>query len=148
MKHMMLRLKPLSIAGLLTVLVLRCAGVIGESYMSPDTIQGARTIDAEQLIDLVNRDERLIVIDSRIRTDRNLGFIPGSVSLPDTVTDCESLAEVIPEKSGAAIFYCNGPRCRRSDNAVMTATRCGYRNIYWFRGGMEAWRAASYPIDK
>ena len=148
MKPMMLRLKPLSVTGLLTVLILSCANSIGDSYVSPDTIEGARTIDAEQLIDLVNRDARPVIIDSRIRTDRNLGYIPGSVSLPDTATDCESLERVIPEKSSHVIFYCNGPRCRRSDNAVVIARQCGYGNIHWFRGGMESWRAASYPIDK
>jgi rhodanese-related sulfurtransferase len=55
---------------------------------------------------------------------------------------------LIPEKTGTVIFYCNGPRCRRSDNAVMIAAECGYRNLYWFRGGMEAWRADAYPVDK
>ena len=124
------------------------AGASAGSYLSPDTIEGAVTIDAERLIELVNRDAGVILIDSRLRTDRNMSFIPGSVSLPDTLTDCKSLARIIPGKSSNVVFYCNGPRCRRSDRAVMTAMKCGYSNVHWFRGGMASWRAATYPIDQ
>ncbi|UCB54448.1 MAG: rhodanese-like domain-containing protein [Thiotrichales bacterium] len=119
-----------------------------ESYTSPDAIDGTRKIDAEKLIDLVNRNDGQIIIDSRISSDRKLGYIPGSISLPDTDTDCESLARIIPDKSDPVVFYCNGPKCRRSDNAVVIAKNCGYSNIYWYRGGIEAWKAKNYPIVK
>jgi len=119
-----------------------------ESYTSPESIEGAQKIDAEKLIRLVNQDKARIIIDSRISSDRKLGYIPGSISLPDTGTSCESLARIIPQKSDPVVFYCNGPKCRRSDNAVVIAADCGYTNIYWFRGGIEAWRAHNYPIKK
>jgi len=119
-----------------------------ESYTSPENIEGAQKIDAEKLIRLVNHDKARIIIDSRISSDRKLGYIPGSISLPDTGTSCESLASIIPQKSDPVVFYCNGPKCRRSDNAVVIAADCGYTNIYWFRGGIEAWRANNYPIKK
>ena len=119
-----------------------------ESYTSPESIEGAQKIDAEKLIRLVNQGEARIIIDSRISSDRKLGYIPGSISLPDTGTSCESLARIIPQKSDPVVFYCNGPKCRRSDNAVIIAADCGYTNIYWFRGGIEAWRANNYPIKK
>ena len=93
-------------------------------------------------------NENQIIIDSRISSDRKLGYIPGSISLPDTDTNCESLARLIPEKSDPVVFYCNGPKCRRSDIAVVIAVDCGYTSIYWFRGGIEAWRANNYPIAK
>jgi rhodanese-related sulfurtransferase len=135
----------LSITGFLCLF---SAGAGGESYLSPDTIDGTRKIDAEELIELVSQNENPVIIDSRIRSDRKLGYIPGSISLPDTDTRCESLAQAIPQKSSPVVFYCNGPRCRRSDNAVVIAADCGYSNIYWFRGGIEAWRAGNYPVEK
>ena len=119
-----------------------------DSYISPESIDGTYKIDAEELIELVNRNDNQIIIDSRISSDRKQGYIPGSISLPDTDTNCDSLAGLIAEKSDPVIFYCNGPKCRRSDNAVVIATACGYTNIYWFRGGIEAWRANNYPITK
>jgi rhodanese-related sulfurtransferase len=148
MKRAMPQLKQLIAYGLFTLFCLASATANSESYISPETIDGVQKIEAEGLIELVNRNENQIIIDSRINSDRKQGYIAGSISLPDTDTNCESLARLIPEKSDPAVFYCNGPSCRRSDNAVVIAVGCGYTKVYWFRGGIEAWKASNYPIRK
>lgn len=148
MNKVVSQLKPLVKYGLITLYCLASTTAHSESYTSPETIEGTQRLEAEGLIQLVNQDKIQIIIDSRISSDRKLGFIPGSISLPDTDTSCESLASLIPQKSDAVVFYCNGPQCRRSDNAVVIAADCGYTNIYWFRGGIEAWRADNYPLSK
>jgi len=148
MNSVMSQLKQLLAYGLLMLFCLASTTANSKNYTSPETIDGTQKIEAEELIQLVNQNENQIIIDSRISSDRNLGFIPGSISLPDTNTNCESLARLIPEKSDPVVFYCNGPKCRRSDHAVVIAVDCGYSRIYWFRGGIEAWRANSYPIKK
>jgi rhodanese-related sulfurtransferase len=148
MNRFMPQLEQLVTCGLLTFFCLAGATAHSESYTSPETIDGTHKIQAEGLIELVNRNENQIIIDSRIGSDRKLGYIAGSTSLPDTETSCESLARLIPEKSDPVIFYCNGPSCRRSDNAVGVAVDCGYTEVYWFRGGIEAWKANNYPIQK
>lgn len=122
--------------------------VFSEEYKSPETIQGTTKIDAEELIELARENENLIIIDSRIHSDRNQGYIADSISLPDTETDCPSLLTIIENKDSPAVFYCNGPKCRRSDNAVAIALECGYSNIYWFRGGFEEWKNKKYMITK
>jgi rhodanese-related sulfurtransferase len=118
---------------------------VGE-YFSPDTIEGAVTIDAEQLIALVVDHQETVLIDSRVGTDRTDGYIEGSVHLVDTKTDCDSLARLIGTHTTPVIFYCNGVRCDRSGRAVGNAVACGYRNVYWFRGGIEEWRAKKFPL--
>ena len=148
MNSVMSQLKQLAACGSLILFCLASPAAHSESYTSPETIEGTLRIEAEGLIKLVNQNETQVIIDSRISSDRKLGYIPGSISLPDTETSCESLARSIPEKSDPVVFYCNGPSCRRSDNAVVIAAGCGYTNIYWFRGGIEAWRANNYPISK
>ena len=140
--------KQLIACGLFTLFCLASATADSETYTSPETIDGTHKIEAEGLIQLVIQNENQIIIDSRISSDRKLGYIAGSVSLPDTDTNCGSLARLIPQKSDPVIFYCNGPSCRRSDNAVVIAVDCGYTNVYWFRGGIEAWKANNYPIRK
>jgi rhodanese-related sulfurtransferase len=118
---------------------------VGE-YFSPDTIEGAVTIDAEQLIALVVDHQETVLIDSRVGTDRTDGYIEGSVHLVDTKTDCDSLARLIGTHTTPVIFYCNGVRCDRSGRAVGIAVACGYRDVYWFRGGIEEWRAKKFPL--
>ena len=133
-----------------SVLVLLCisATAHADDYLSPETIEGSTIINAEALIQLARDDENLAIIDSRIRSDRRQGFISGSISLPDTETSCATLFRVIDNKETATVFYCNGPKCRRSDRAVVIARECGYKNIYWFRGGFEEWKNKNYLISK
>jgi rhodanese-related sulfurtransferase len=119
-----------------------------DDYNSPEAILGSTKIDAETLIKLARDDDSLVIIDSRIKSDRRQGYISGSVSLPDTETSCSSLFTLIDRKNTATVFYCNGPKCRRSDRAVVIARDCGYTNIFWFRGGFEEWKNKNYLIDK
>lgn len=148
MIHLVPQLRQAAASALFLLVITVSTTTTGKSYTSPQTIAGAQTIDAERLIELAGQNDNLLIIDSRLRSDRKLGYIPGSISLPDTQTRCDSLAALIAEKSSPVIFYCNGPRCRRSDNAVVTAVQCGYTNIYWFRGGIHAWKADHYPISQ
>jgi rhodanese-related sulfurtransferase len=114
----------------------------------PDSIPGTTKVDAEKLLDLANTIPNLIIIDARITKDRAQGYIEGSVSLQDIDTNCDSLAKKIPEKTTPVLFYCNGPKCGRSVKSSRKALKCGYTNIYWFRGGFEEWKNKNYPFLK
>jgi PQQ-dependent catabolism-associated CXXCW motif protein len=37
------------------------------------------------------------------------------------------------------VFYCQGPRCWEGYNAGLRAIHAGYRNVYWYRGGVASW---------
>jgi rhodanese-related sulfurtransferase len=128
------------------VLCLLAGRVMASEYISPAAIDGAVTINAEQLIELVGSRADTVLIDSRIHEDHTDGYIEGSLHLVDRETNCESLARVLSGTATPVIFYCNGVNCDRSDKAAVIAIGCGYREIYWFRGGIEEWRASKYPL--
>lgn len=44
------------------------------------------------------------------------------------------------------VFYCQGPQCWMSYNAALRAINLGYRNVLWYRGGVEAWQYAGLPL--
>lgn len=119
-----------------------------QEHSSPEDIPGAKKIDAEGVIDLAEKMSTLKIVDSRIASDRLQGFIEGSLSLPDEKTTCDSLAEIAPKKDQPTMFYCNGPKCGRSAVAVQVALGCGYKDVYWFRGGFEEWKNKRYPYVK
>jgi rhodanese-related sulfurtransferase len=119
-----------------------------EKIKSPEYIPGSNKVDAEGVIELAGSIDELIIIDSRITDDRRQGYIEGSISLPDENTDCNTLAIHLETIQTPALFYCNGPKCGRSGKAVKIALSCGYKNIYWFRGGFEEWQAKDYPFLK
>lgn len=127
---------------------LAAAAWSSEEVRAPEEIPGVVRLDAEGLIEAVRTVEGLVLIDSRIAMDRKQGYIEGSASLPDVETDCTSLAAAIPGKTHPALFYCNGPKCGRSVNAIGIARDCGYSNLYWFRGGFKEWNEKGYPFLK
>jgi rhodanese-related sulfurtransferase len=116
--------------------------------VSPNEIPGTTKVDAEALLKLVETVPKLTIVDSRLRADRRLGHIENSVSLPDVETDCAALGKILAGKNAPVLFYCNGPKCGRSGKAAGKALACGYRNIYWVRGGFEEWQAKGYPAIK
>lgn len=119
-----------------------------EKKLAPENIDGSRKVTAEEIFGLVEKIPDLQIIDARIRVDRKHGYLEGSVSLPDIKTDCKSLKKTIKKKSSPVLFYCNGPKCGRSAKSVKKALKCGYNNIYWFRGGFEEWKAKGFPVLK
>jgi len=116
--------------------------------LAPDTVAGTTRVDAEQVIELAQRTPALVIIDSRKSEEYEKGHIAGAVSLVDTDTTAETLAQQIPAKDSPVLFYCNGERCLRSSRAAGVAVAEGYRNVYWFRGGWEEWISKDLPASK
>lgn len=130
------------------LLVAAAFSVAAADPPAPDTIPGVARVDAEGLLALVNERPDLVIIDARIGMDRRQGYIEGSASLPDVDTNCRSLGRLVRDKATPVLFYCNGPKCGRSVTAARIALGCGYRSVYWFRGGFEEWQSKNYPYLK
>lgn len=50
------------------------------------------------------------------------------------------------DRNRLIVTYCAGVECWGSYNAALRAIHMGYRNVHWYRGGMDAWRAAGLPL--
>lgn len=40
----------------------------------------------------------------------------------------------------------DGVKCGRSAKAIKIAVKCGYSNLFWFRGGYAEWLEKGYPV--
>jgi len=47
-------------------------------------------------------------------------------------------------KAAPIVFFCLSSQCWLSYNAGLRALEMGYTNVYWFRGGIEAWQRAGF----
>lgn len=131
---------------MLAVLVCVSIAASAQQAQTPNPrVADSHVINAEQLIKLALAHPEMVIIDSRMATDRKHGFIEGSTSLADVDTDCYSLARFVPSTSTPVAFYCNGPKCNRSAVASDIAAKCGYQQSYWFRGGLDEWVNKGYP---
>ena len=45
------------------------------------------------------------------------------------------------------VTYCANPECWMSYNAALRAINAGYKNVMWYRGGLEAWQRAGQPLN-
>ena len=83
--------------------------------------------------------------------------IPGSIWLPaagqggtfddDIQTQLASTLGNLTDNDFARpiVVYCLDANCWLSYNAALRPHSLGYENLYWYRGGIVAWKAASLP---
>ena len=109
------------------------------------TLAVAITIDAENLVELYQSVPQLRIIDSRHPQDHRQGYIETSVNLPLESTDCDALSRLSQGRDQAFVFYCNGNAADTSMAAIQIASDCGYRRLFWFRGGFVEWEDKDYP---
>ena len=135
------------------VMLLSCTtGVIAEEppnlakprIVVPESIAGVNTVTAEQVIEALSSATPPLLIDARIKDDREYGYIESSISLADVDTNCDSLAGITADKKQPLLFYCNGVQCGRSVISVKIAHSCGYHNLSWFKGGFAEWKEKGF----
>jgi rhodanese-related sulfurtransferase len=111
----------------------------------PLTLSGATVINTAQMADKIRAHDagqiHLWLIDAR-----------GCSSLPTLPTaDClnpntiDQLKSQVPTKTMELIFFCLDGSCPESYQAAKQALAAGYRDVLWYRGGVNAWSAAGLP---
>ena len=103
-------------------------------------------IDSENLIELYQSVPGLRIVDARLLQDHRLGHIERSRNLPVNETSCDSLARLTEGRDTAMVFYCNGRDGSASIDALQVASNCGYRRLFWLRGGFIEWQDKDYPF--
>jgi PQQ-dependent catabolism-associated CXXCW motif protein len=123
---------------------------------TPTTIPGARLVSTFDLMSMLQAGQRVLLVDV-------LGgqqTIPGSLVLPQ-VGSGQSFDDQVQQQLKASleqatggdrnvpvIFYCLGPQCWLSYNAALRASRLGFANVGWYRGGLEVWGALGLPMQQ
>ncbi|HSR49450.1 MAG TPA: rhodanese-like domain-containing protein [Acidobacteriota bacterium] len=90
-------------------------------------------------------------LDLRETWDFNTRHLPGAVVLPAPDFQDQFLQVAEEHWPGLApdqpiVFYCYGHECIRSWRAAAWAAGMGYRNLLWFRGGVDAWQEEGLPL--
>jgi PQQ-dependent catabolism-associated CXXCW motif protein len=124
---------------------------------TPLTIPGAATVTTTELMDAMQHGRPMVLIDAL--RDNHSQTIKGAVSLPyagnygtfhDQVQTrvAKALGDLAQRRAGLPlIFFCEGVRCWESYNAVLRARAAGFENISWYRGGLDAWKEAGFPLQ-
>ena len=122
----------------------------GDFDPTPLSIPGGRRIDTPTMRALLSGGTKPLVID----VSEGATVIPGAVwvSLDDfkpgldrALLEDGSGLPLSPGRSIVTMSY--GPFGWLSYDAALYLINRGYRNVFWYRGGEEAWVAAGYPVQ-
>jgi rhodanese-related sulfurtransferase len=114
---------------------------------APMEIKGAKTVNADAVIALIQKTENLVILDNRSVADFEAGHIEGAKNLIDTdITSEAVLAQQVKSKDAPVLFYCNGLKCGRAAKATIRAVEWGYTNVFYYALGMEEWKERQLPL--
>jgi len=138
----------------------------GEEAPTPTSIPGATTVATREAVALL-RERAAVPIYAAGWNDEALALLPGSLLVDWIAWDAldatgygdvtnaklekrlsETMAQLVPDRATPLLIYCDGARCWDSYNTVLRLARLGYRELYWYRGGLPAWKAAGLPLIK
>jgi rhodanese-related sulfurtransferase len=117
---------------------------------TPLTIPGAKTITTEQLKDMLGKEPKPVLIDALAASD----MIEGAEGLGNGIGEQRMFGKdrsMFPkalqsltagDKARPVVFYCRSSSCWHSYNASLHAVSEGYSNVFWYRGGLDAWKAS------
>ncbi len=123
---------------------------------TPTALPGAKVVTAAEVQQLLAQGA--VVVDTRNEKEFKQKRIPGAVfvpyhekSLKDVAYDAKlddfsGLDKLDPSKP--TVFHCNGAECWKSYKASKAAVEKGFKQVYWFRGGMPEWEAAGLQVAK
>lgn len=120
---------------------------------TPKQLPGAQVVTALDVQQLVARGA--VLVDTRTDKEFKSKHVPGAKLVPyhekslkdvafdAKLDDFEGLTAL--DKSKPTIFSCNGAECWKSYKASRLAIERGFKQVYWFRGGLPEWEQAALP---
>lgn len=131
---------------LIAIATLLSLGSLAVAQDAPLEIAGAKTVNANQIFDLVAKTPNVVILDNRKEEDYAAGHIEGAIRLIDTDVTAESLAKHVKTKDAPVLFYCNGVKCGRAAKAAEKAVKLGYSKVYYYALGMDEWNTQKLPL--
>ena len=144
--------------GLVFVMALAVPAMAVEKPPTPTEIKGGKVISTDETKALLDKKEAKF-FDLRSPVGYGKGHLPGAVSLPykekseyvadfDTSVDEFDMSTLSKDKNTKMVFYSHGPTGWKSYKAAVLAIKAGYKNVMWYRGGIDEWEAKGYPLEK
>jgi phage shock protein E len=107
------------------------------------TAADAPTISAVELASQRAAGKAPTVIDVRMANEFVQGHVPGAINIPfDEIADRISEVEA---PNGVALYCMRGPRARLGEAELI---KSGYTSVLHLDGGLVAWKAAGFDVEK
>jgi PQQ-dependent catabolism-associated CXXCW motif protein len=129
---------------------------------TPTSIPGAKTISTTELYAAIQRGtlDGSPFVMADVLLDAHPKTIRGAKRLADKSAYTGSFDDDVQQslrkqltaltKNSLAmpiVFFCEGAKCWESYNAALRAEKMGFTRVYWYRGGINTWKAAGLPMN-
>lgn len=123
---------------------------------TPTSIPGGRVITTQQLVQLLQGQQgQVLLLDVYGGPQHIPGAVPvGPAAQGGSFNDevQQGFGQYLGQVTGGdtarvLVTYCGGVQCWSSYNAALRAMKLGYRNVAWYRGGIEAWQQSGLPLQ-
>jgi rhodanese-related sulfurtransferase len=118
---------------------------------------GVTPIGELEILEML-QDPEAIVVDSRVVPNYESGAIPGAINIPYTEAadrldelGCEiDFDGFICDEAKKVALYCNGNWCGQSPTAARRMLAAGFpaEQLFYYRGGMQAWRLLGLTVTE
>jgi rhodanese-related sulfurtransferase len=99
-----------------------------------------KTIDADQLSQLLRDNEDILVIDVLPEESYQKSHVPGAVNIPYKGAGFANMVQsTARDKRQPIVVYCSDTECDLSDRAGARMEELGFSNVMHFAGGLKAW---------
>jgi rhodanese-related sulfurtransferase len=122
------------------LIVFGIAGIVGAAQDNP------RPIDIKTIVAMMNKSQKMIIIDARSALECMDSKIPGALC-----SSCdEEKGALLPQdaaKDTPVIFYGGSIALTTGCKAIAAAQKQGFNDLRILRGGFAAWRKAEGPVQ-
>ncbi len=101
-------------------------------------------IDVKQLLGIMTGGQPYHLYDARPGKRFGAAHVPSAKSA--FPKDKDFLTELPQDKNALLVFYCGGPTCPYTGDAVKKAQAAGYTNLKGFQAGLPGWKKAKLPV--
>ncbi len=118
--------------------------VILALFIRNEMQRGGRSVSAQQLVDMVNR-ESAVVLDVRDKKEFDTGHIVDAINIPFSALDSR-VDELKKHQDKPIIVACK--MGQHSGSAGTLLRKHGFENVSRLTGGVSEWRNQSLPVVK
>jgi len=113
-------------------------------FIRNETQRGGRSVSAQELVNLVNRQDALI-LDVRDKKEFDQGHIPHAVNIPYASLE-NRISELDDFKQRPIVLTCK--MGQHAGSAGTALRKLGFVNVSRLSGGIAEWRNQNLPVVK
>jgi molybdopterin/thiamine biosynthesis adenylyltransferase/rhodanese-related sulfurtransferase len=101
-------------------------------------------VDATRTRELLDSDDRPLLVDVREQDEWDEGYIPGAIHIPRGFLESR-IETAAPDRTQPVVIYCAGGN--RSAFAAKTLEELGYEHVSSLAGGYTDWKRNGFPTQ-